>query len=61
MDFELDPAMALQEAVLRSIQPRSGKYYTYPRAEKKLESLCADLCKYRKKSAPAADSGRLAE
>ncbi len=43
VDFSLDPATATKEDVLSSIGPLSGKYYTYPYAQRDLEDLYEEL------------------
>lgn len=51
MNFNLDPDTASRDEVVDAIQPRSGKYYTYPHAREQLESLYDALAKCRSRNA----------
>lgn len=54
MNFNLNPNTATKETVLTAIQPRNGKYYTFPHSVWMLENVYAEMTNGLKWAYPAA-------
>jgi hypothetical protein len=47
MRFDIDPATATREEIQSAIGPKSGRYLTYPHAERDLTGLFEELRRHR--------------
>ncbi len=58
MRFDIDPATATREDILSAIRPRSGRYLTYPHADRDLAVLFEELRSHRDKGQPPTSARR---
>ena len=56
-NFSLDPAKATKDDVLGSINPKSGRYYTYPHSKEDLEAVYNELRSHQRRTFEPAHAG----